>query len=87
MAFIGGGSGGVGSCTWGALRDLGNIIRLRVVTMEEEPRVLEFRGEELARTTERKYEKLKGELIEAMESVRLNNGRIEALVEQLPGNS
>ncbi|MDF1793400.1 MAG: RNA polymerase sigma factor RpoD [Thalassobaculaceae bacterium] len=41
------------------------------------------RGEELARTTERKYEKLKGELIEAMESVRLNNGRIEALVEQL----
>jgi RNA polymerase primary sigma factor len=41
------------------------------------------RGEELARTTERKYEKLKGELIEAMENVRLNNGRIEALVEQL----
>ena len=40
-------------------------------------------GEELARTTERKYEKLKGELIEAMESVRLHNGRIEALVEQL----
>jgi hypothetical protein len=27
-----------------ALRDLGNIIRLRVVTMEEEPRVLEFRA-------------------------------------------
>jgi len=40
-------------------------------------------GEDLARTTERKYEKLKGELIEAMESIRLNNGRIEALVEQL----
>ena len=49
--FIAGGSGGVGSCTWGALRDLGNIIRLRVVTMEEEPRVLEFRGEELARVS------------------------------------
>ena len=47
--FIAGGSGGVGSVTWGALRDLGNIIRLRVVTMEEEPRLLEFRGEELAR--------------------------------------
>ncbi len=41
------------------------------------------KGEELARTTERKYEKLKGELIEAMENVRLHNGRIEALVEQL----
>ena len=49
--FIAGGSGGVGSCTWGSLRDLGNIIRLRVVTMEEKPRVLEFRGEELARVS------------------------------------
>ena len=33
------------------MRDLGNIIRLRVVTMEEEPRVLEFTGEELARVS------------------------------------
>ena len=49
--FIAGGSGGVGSCTWGSLRDLGNIIRLRVVTMEAEPRVLEFRGEELPRVS------------------------------------
>ncbi len=49
--FIAGGSGGVGSCTWGSLRDLGNIIRLRVVTMEAEPRVLEFTGEELARVS------------------------------------
>ena len=49
--FIAGGSGGVGSCTWGALRDLGNIIRLRVVTMEETPRILEFCGEELARVS------------------------------------
>lgn len=47
--FIAGGSGGVGSCTWGQLRDLGNIIRLRVVTMEAEPRIVEFRGEELPR--------------------------------------
>ncbi|MBM7069465.1 FAD-binding oxidoreductase [Actibacterium sp. 188UL27-1] len=49
--FIAGGSGGVGSCTWGSLRDLGNILRLRVVTMEEEPRVLEFTGQELARVS------------------------------------
>ncbi len=49
--FIAGGSGGVGSCTWGSLRDLGNIIRLRVVTMEAEPRILEFRGEELPRVS------------------------------------
>lgn len=49
--FIAGGSGGVGSVHWGSLRDLGNIIRLRVVTMEAEPRILEFRGEELARVS------------------------------------
>lgn len=49
--FIAGGSGGVGSITWGSLRDLGNIIRLRVVTMEEQPRILEFTGEELARVS------------------------------------
>jgi hypothetical protein len=45
--FIAGGSGGIGSVRWGALRDLGNILRLRVVTMEAEPRVLEFTGEDL----------------------------------------
>jgi FAD/FMN-containing dehydrogenase len=49
--FISGGSGGVGSCTWGVLRDLGNIIRLRVVTMEASPRVVEFTGEELHRVS------------------------------------
>lgn len=49
--FIAGGSGGVGSCRWGQLRDIGNIIRLRVVTMEETPRVLEFRGAELPRVS------------------------------------
>lgn len=38
--FVAGGSGGVGSVTWGGLRDLGNILSLRVVTMEAEPRVL-----------------------------------------------
>lgn len=45
--FIAGGSGGVGSITWGGLRDLGNIIRLKVVTMEAEPRVLELEGLDL----------------------------------------
>jgi FAD/FMN-containing dehydrogenase len=45
--FIAGGSGGVGSIKWGGLRDYGNIIRLRVVTMEAEPRVLELTGNDL----------------------------------------
>ncbi|MBI1418158.1 MAG: FAD-binding protein [Limimaricola sp.] len=49
--FVAGGSGGVGSVRWGGLRDLGNIIRLRVVTMEAEPRVMEFTGEELHRVS------------------------------------
>jgi FAD/FMN-containing dehydrogenase len=45
--FIAGGSGGVGSITWGGLRDLGNILSLRVLTMEAEPRALTLRGEDL----------------------------------------
>ncbi|MEL6316417.1 MAG: FAD-binding oxidoreductase [Pseudomonadota bacterium] len=49
--FIAGGSGGIGSVTWGSLRDVGNIIRLRVATMEAEPRLLDFTGEELARVS------------------------------------
>ena len=49
--FIAGGSGGVGSISWGGLRDFGNIIRLRVVTMEEEPQVLELTGEDLHKVT------------------------------------
>ncbi len=45
--FIAGGSGGVGSITWGGLRDFGNVLRLRVLTMEENPRALELTGEDL----------------------------------------
>lgn len=47
--FIAGGSGGVGGVRWGGLRDVGNIIRLRVVTMEETPRVLEITGDDIHR--------------------------------------
>ncbi|MBB3163013.1 FAD-binding oxidoreductase [Rhizobium laguerreae] len=49
--FIAGGSGGVGSITWGGLRDLGNILRLRVVTMEAEPRVLDLTGWDLQKVS------------------------------------
>jgi FAD/FMN-containing dehydrogenase len=45
--FIAGGSGGVGSIKWGGLRDWGNIIRLKVATMEATPRILELQGEDL----------------------------------------
>ena len=45
--FVAGGSGGVGSITWGGLRDFGNVLRLRVMTMEEKPRALELTGADL----------------------------------------
>jgi RNA polymerase primary sigma factor len=41
------------------------------------------KGEPLPRVTERRYEKLKAEIIENVKRVRLNNTRIEHLVEQL----
>jgi RNA polymerase primary sigma factor len=41
------------------------------------------KGEGLPRQTERRYEKLKAEVIEKVKRVRLNNTRIEHLVEQL----
>ena len=36
--FISGGSGGIGSITWGGLRELGTIKRLKILTLEAEPR-------------------------------------------------
>jgi RNA polymerase primary sigma factor len=41
------------------------------------------KGEPLPRVTERRYEKLKAEIIENVKRVRLNNIRIELLVDQL----
>ena len=38
--FLAGGSGGVGSITWGTLWDEGNVLGATVVTVEAEPRVL-----------------------------------------------
>ena len=45
--YVAGGSGGVGSIRWGGLRDPGNIIRLKVATMEASPRLLELTGDDL----------------------------------------
>lgn len=45
--FIAGGSSGVGAVNWGLLRDRGNILGLRVLTIEEHPRILELRGDEV----------------------------------------
>jgi len=43
------------------------------------------KGQELVKPTERRYVKLKSDMVEAMNGVRLNNARIEQLVHQLYG--
>ena len=45
--FIAGGSGGIGSITYGQLSDRGNLNAVKVATLEDEPRVIELRGDEV----------------------------------------
>jgi FAD/FMN-containing dehydrogenase len=43
--FAAGGSAGAGSVTYGGLRELGNIMGARVVSLEETPRIFELKGD------------------------------------------
>jgi len=45
--FVSGGSGGIGSLRNGMLRDGSNITYVRLVTLEEAPRVIELRGPDI----------------------------------------
>jgi len=45
--FIAGGHAGMGSPTYGILRDRGNIVALEVVSVEDEPHVVELRGDDV----------------------------------------
>ncbi|QJE71931.1 RNA polymerase sigma factor RpoD [Aerophototrophica crusticola] len=55
----------------------------RLHKMQEQRLAALQRGEDLPKGSDKKYDKVKGELTELVNSVRLNNGRIEQLVEQL----
>ncbi|MBL1211169.1 MAG: FAD-binding oxidoreductase, partial [Geminocystis sp. GBBB08] len=39
-------SGGIGSINYGQLRDRGNLNKVRVITLEKEPRIIELKGDE-----------------------------------------
>jgi len=45
--FVGGGHAGMGSVTYGIMRDRGNIVALEVVSVEEEPQIVEIRGDDV----------------------------------------
>ncbi len=45
--FLAGGSGGIGSITYGALRDNQTVRAIEILTMEKEPRLLRFSGDEV----------------------------------------
>jgi len=45
--FIGGGSVGMGSVNYGMISDRGNVQALRIVTLEEQPQIIELRGDEV----------------------------------------
>lgn len=47
--FIAGGSSGVGAIRWGGLRNPANIRRLRLITLEENPRVLDLTGADISK--------------------------------------
>lgn len=45
--FVAGGSAGVGSITWGGLAVPGNILRIRMATMETTPRLIDLTGPDI----------------------------------------
>lgn len=49
--FIGGGSTGCGAINYGTLGDPGNVLGLRLLTLEDEPRFIELRGRDVFKAT------------------------------------
>ncbi|MDX1483729.1 MAG: RNA polymerase sigma factor RpoD [Alphaproteobacteria bacterium] len=57
----------------------------KLMTLQEKRLAAVRKGETLTAASDRRYEKLTSELIELMENVHLNNGRIEQLMDELYG--
>src|SRR5438552_8814124 len=55
----------------------------RLERLQEKPHAAIQGGEKYSPQSERRYERLKAEIVQLMASVRLNNGRIEQLVDQI----
>jgi FAD/FMN-containing dehydrogenase len=47
--FVGGGTTGAGAINYGTLHDAGNLLGLRILSAEDEPRFIELRGADLAK--------------------------------------
>jgi len=45
--LVAGGAAGAGTCTWGQISDMGAVLGLRVVTVEDEPQIVELRGPDI----------------------------------------
>ncbi len=57
----------------------------KLITHQDKRLTAVRKGESLTAASDRRYQKLTGELIEMMENVHLNNGRIEQLMDELYG--
>ncbi|MGF1607841.1 MAG: RNA polymerase sigma factor region1.1 domain-containing protein, partial [Kiloniellales bacterium] len=60
-------------------------VNRKLIKQQEKRLALMQRGEAVPKQTETRHGNLKAEMVELMETVRLNNGRIEQLVDQLYG--
>ncbi|HKR18862.1 MAG TPA: RNA polymerase sigma factor RpoD [Stellaceae bacterium] len=69
----------------GVLNNLDEIAQLykRLHKLQEQRLTAFKEGDEIGKPGERRYEKLRAEMVKAMDNVHLNNARIEYLVEQL----
>jgi RNA polymerase primary sigma factor len=69
------------------LEDFNNISKTykKLHRLQDQRVAAHLNNEELSRAQERRYEKLKHELVELMDRVHLNNNKIEELVDELYG--